>query len=76
MEPITIEVTKDQYATSKEARKHGRIPMVYYSKDVEATNFSVDYQEFRRAYNKAGKSAIITLIDEKNEEYAAIAHEL
>ncbi len=76
MDPITIEVSKGMYATSKEARKNGRIPIVYYSKEIEATNFSADYQEFRRAYNKAGKSSIITLIDENKEEYEAIAHEL
>ncbi|MFH1411018.1 MAG: 50S ribosomal protein L25, partial [Patescibacteria group bacterium] len=76
MEPIIIEVTKGKYATSKEARKNGRIPIVYYSKDVQPTNFSVDYQDFRRAYKKAGRSAIITLIDENKDEYQALTHEL
>lgn len=76
MEAITIEVTKGKYASSKEARRHGRIPLVYYSKDVAPTNFSVEYQEFRRAYKKAGRSAIITMIDEDKNEYQALTHEL
>lgn len=76
MEPITIEVTKGRYATSKDARKAGRIPIVYYSKDVDTTNFSADYQDFRRAYKKAGKSTIITLVDEDKNEYQALAHEI
>jgi large subunit ribosomal protein L25 len=76
MEPIIIEVTKDQYATSKEARKNGRVPIVYYSKDVQPTNFSADYQDFRRAFRKAGRSAIMTLVDENKEEYSALAHEI
>ncbi|MFH0837760.1 MAG: 50S ribosomal protein L25 [Patescibacteria group bacterium] len=76
MEPIIVEVTKGKYATSKEARKNGRIPIVYYSKDVQPTNFSVDYQDFRRAYKKAGRSAIMTLIDEDKNEYQALTHEL
>ncbi|MBN2306952.1 50S ribosomal protein L25 [Candidatus Peregrinibacteria bacterium] len=76
MEPIIIEVTRSKYGTSKEARKAGRIPIIYYSKDVKPTSFSADYQDFRKAYSKAGKSAIITLIDENKKEYAALAHEL
>lgn len=76
MEPIIIDVTKGRFATSKEARKNDQIPLVYYSKDVAPVNFSVDYQEFRRAYNKAGRSTIITLIDEDKNEYQALAHEL
>lgn len=76
MEPIMIQVTKDQFASSKEARRNGRVPIVYYSKEVKPINFSADYQDFRRAYKKAGKSAIITLIDENKEEHQAIAHEL
>ena len=43
---------------------------------MEPAHFSVDYQDFRRAYKKAGRSAIITLIDESKNEYQALTHEL
>lgn len=76
MEAITIEVAQGKYKSSKEARRDGQIPMVYYSKDVEPKHFTVDYQNFRRAYKKAGKSTIITMVDENKEEYAALAHEI
>ncbi len=76
METITIEVAEGKYASSKEARRDGQIPIVYYSKDVEPMHFTTEYQDFRRAYKKAGKSTIITLIDEKKEEYQALAHEI
>lgn len=76
MEAITIEVATGKYGSSKEARRDGQIPMVYYSKDVKPMHFTVEYQNFRRAYKKAGKSMIITLVDEKKEEYSALAHEI
>lgn len=76
MEPITIEVAKGKYESSKEARRDGQIPIVYYSKDVKPIHFTAEYQDFRRAYKKAGKSIIITLVDEGKEEYAALAHEI
>lgn len=75
MEAITIEVAQGKYASSKEARRDGQIPMVYYSKDVKPMHFTTEYQDFRRAYKKAGKSTIITLVEGK-EEYAALAHEI
>ena len=76
MEPITIEVAKGKYESSKAARRDGHIPIVYYSKDVKPIHFTAEYQNFRRAYKKAGKSTIITLVDENKEEYAALAHEI
>jgi len=76
MEAITIEVSKGRFNSAKEARRAGEIPMVYYAKEVEPIQFTADYQNFRRAYRKAGKSAIITLVDETNEEYPVIVHEV
>lgn len=76
MESITIDVTKNQPGSSKETRKSGRLPIVYYAKDVATVNFSADYQDFRRVYKKAGRSTIVTLIDEDKNEYQALVHEL
>ena len=61
METIIIEVAKDKYASAKEARRDGQIPMICYNKEMDPEQFTTDYQNFRRAYKKAGKSAIITL---------------
>ncbi len=76
MEAITIQIAKDKYKSAKEARRDGQIPITYYSKDIETVHFTTEYQDFRRAYNKAGRSTIITMIDEKNEEYPALVHEI
>ncbi len=76
METITIEVAEGKYDSSKEARKDGQIPMVYYAKGVDTKHFTTEYQNFRRAYNKAGRSTIIYLKDEKGEDYPVLVHEI
>lgn len=76
MEKTTINVTQGVYKTSKEARNANRIPMVYYGKGIESTNFSADYQDFRRIYKKAGKSTIITLVNEDKKEFHVLVHDI
>ena len=68
MNTIKLEATQGMYKTAKEAREAGRIPMAYYGKGVENRGLSVDYQEFRRAYKKGGRSTIMYLTNEKGEE--------
>ena len=75
MEAITIKVHPNQYKTAKLARRDGKIPIICYAKEVEPTQYTVDYQEFRRAFIKAGKSAIITLNIEDKDEQAVLVHE-
>ncbi len=76
MEQITIDVTQGVYKTAKEARQASRIPIIYYGKGVEPVNFSVDYQDFRRVYKKTGKSAIITMVNEKKKEFSVLVQEI
>lgn len=76
MEKYTLDVTQEVYKTAKEARNSGRIPMVYYGKNVEPANFSADYQDFRRLYIKTGKSAIITIKNENGKEFTVLVHEM
>jgi len=76
MEKIILDVTQGMYATAKDARKAGRIPMIYYGKDVKPVNFSAEYQEFRRVFNKAGRSAIVTITNESKKEFNVLVHEI
>jgi len=76
MEKIILEVTEGVYATAKDARKADRIPMVYYGKDVKNRNFSVDYQTFRRAYKKGGRSTILYLHSEKGEDFPVLVKDV
>ena len=76
MEKIILEVTQGVYKTAKDARKAGRVPMIYYGKGVTPVNFSADYQDFRRIFKKAGRSAIVTISNEDKKEFNVLIHEI
>jgi len=76
MEKITLDVTEGVYANAKEARKAGRIPMVYYGKGIDNHGFSIDYQDFRRAYGKGGRSTIMYVKNEKDEEFPILVQDI
>jgi large subunit ribosomal protein L25 len=76
MEKIILEVTQGVYKTAKDARKAGRVPMIYYGKGVTPINFSADYQDFRRIFKKAGRSAIVTIANEDKKEFNVLIHEI
>lgn len=76
MEAIKIEVIKGRSETGREARNKGLIPMEYYAKGIENQHFSVEYQTFRKAYKKAGKSTILYLVDEQKNEYPVLVHKI
>lgn len=76
MDTITLNVTETSYATAKDARKDDRIPVAYYAKGVTNRSFSMDYQEFQKAYKKGGRTTIVTFVNEKKEEIPCIVHEI
>ncbi len=76
MEKIILDITEGVYATAKEAREANRIPMAYYGKSVENHGFSVDYQDFRRAYEKGGRSTIMYFKNEKGEEFPVLVQDI
>lgn len=76
MDTIKLDITEGVYNSVKEARAASRIPIAYYGKGVENRQFSVDYQEFRRAFEKGGRSTIMTLTNEKGEEFPCLIHEV
>ena len=76
MDTITLNVTETSYATAKDARKDDRIPVAYYAKGVKNRSFSLKYQEFKKAYDKGGRTTILTFVNEKKEEMPCIVHEI
>jgi len=76
MELITIDVSEGKYTSAKQARKDGQIPMVCYAKEMEPRHFTVDYQTFRRAYIKGGKSAIISFKVESGEDQDVLVQDV
>ena len=76
METINLDITEGTYPDARSARAAGRIPIVYYGKGVQNRNFSVDYQEFRRAYKKGGRSTIMYFVNEKKEEFPILVQDI
>lgn len=75
MEQITIDVEQGKYLSAKEARKAGQLPMIYYGKGVEPIQMTTDYQNFRRAYRKGGRSSIF-MLKLAGKELQALVHEI
>jgi large subunit ribosomal protein L25 len=76
MEPITVSVKTTNFKNAKMAIRAGRIPVNYYAKGVKNLKFDADYQEFRRAYIKGGRSTIINFVTDDNKKYAVVVHDL
>lgn len=54
-------VSRDISVKAKLIRKQGRIPAVIYGKGEENLFIDFDYQEFRKAYQKAGHNTLVNL---------------
>ncbi len=79
MELITLNVITNPGERAKDTRNSGRIPLVQYGKGIEKNDqYTVDYQDFRRAYAKGGKSTIYNLVidGKEGEEHMALVHEV
>lgn len=76
MEAIKIEVNKGRLGSASEARKKGLVPVEYYAKGIENQHFMVEYQTFRKAYKKSGKSTIVYLVDEQKNELPVLIHKI
>lgn len=78
METVQLNVTKrDPNVKAKDYRKQGKITAEYYGKGVENQSFMIDYQSFRKAYAKAGRSTVLDLmIDGSDKPIHALVHEV
>lgn len=68
---MTLQLTTSP-RLSKETKKDGFIPAVYYGADQEATSVFIDSIEFGKVLKNAGESSSITLITEHGNESAMI----
>ena len=62
METVKLKVEKrDSAIKAKDYKKNGKILLEYYGKGIENISMIADYQEFRRAFAKSGKSTVMEL---------------
>lgn len=63
MDAITLEVQgRNAEEKAKDLLANNLIPLEFYGKGVDNMSFKVDYQTFRRTFNKAGMNTIMSLV--------------
>ncbi|MFA6305752.1 MAG: 50S ribosomal protein L25 [Candidatus Gracilibacteria bacterium] len=63
MDAITLEVqSRNAEEKAKDLLAQEFIPAEFYGKGVENISFKMDYQTFRRTFNKAGMNTVISLV--------------
>lgn len=68
--------TRDTSIKAKDYLKQGMIPVEFYGRGVENKSLKVDYQTFRRMYNKAGSNTVVELDVDGKEKIKALVHEV
>lgn len=78
MDTVNLDVQmRDTSVKGKILLSQNLIPIEYYGKGVENKSFQVDYQTFRRTYEKTGRNTIIDLIVEgEKEPFSVLVHEV
>ena len=77
METVTLKVEKrDLNVKAKDYRLRSKVTLEYYGKGIENMQLVADYQDFRKAYIKAGKSIVLNLEVEGQKDQYALMHEV
>lgn len=76
MDTVELEVqTRDTSMKVKDLRAQSLIPAEYYGRGVENKSIQMDYQTFRRVFNKAGSNTLITLKINGKDELTVLVHD-
>ncbi len=78
---LNAKIRKELGSKNNKIRKQGMIPAVLYGPKVENLNLMVDYNNFRKIYQKAGESTLIKLKlkngkDLKDEERVVLINDM
>ena len=75
MDIVTLEIqTRDKNIKAKDHLRQGQIPVEFYGRGLENKSLKVDYQTFRRLYNKAGSNTVVELNVDGKEKVNALVH--
>lgn len=76
MDSLLLEAApRDMAQKGKAVRASGRIPAVYYGRGQPSLTLVLDYQKFRKVFQKAGENTIIELaVDSK--KFPVLVHEV
>lgn len=76
MDIVKLDVQTRSGQKAKEVLAEGMIPVEFYGKGVENKSLKVDYQTFRRAFNKAGSNTIVELNVDGKETINVLIHQV
>ena len=74
---LSAKIRQDTGKKTKALRKKGLLAAVAYGPKLKATSLEVDLKEFKKIYQEAGESSLITLkLPELKKEYPVLIHEI
>lgn len=73
--PLTAHI-RDKKNSAQALRRKDIIPAIVYGKEHEAMPLQLEYQDFRKAFIKAGSSQIIDLSIEGKKKIPVLVHEV
>lgn len=77
MDIVTLEVkSRSADISAKDVRNNDMIPGVFYGSKQENRNVTVDYQTFRRVFEKAGGNTVLELEIDGKEKITVLVHDL
>ncbi len=77
MDIVKLEVqSRGNESTARELRREDSIPAVFYGEKKDNKNLMVDYQTFRRAFDKAGWNTVIELDIDGKDKTNVLVHDL
>ena len=76
METVLLDVKSRQIESPNDIRKMGLIPAVFYGPKQKNLNLQMDYQTFRKVFDKAGQNTVIELSVDGKEKTNVLVQDL
>ncbi len=73
---LTLAYKNREKATLHAIRKEGGMPAVFYGPKEQSTPIAIKEGDFKKVWNEAGESSIITLKGNGGEEHEALIHDV
>lgn len=73
---LSAKLRKTQGKQVKNLRQKGILPAVLYGPKIKNENIEVDLKEFKKVYEEAGESTLISLEVEGKKKYLVLIHDL
>lgn len=78
METVSLPVfNRDTNLSANNLRRMGYIPAICYARGSDNLSIQIDYQTFRKVYDRAGKNTIIDLaVDGQKQNFKVLVHDI